>query len=151
VKAALAHLDTTDQSEHVVDAIRATVTDTDEDIAKMAADEAMTRRASTCSAPRATTPTGRWLRCRRISKPGGRTCWRAIPTSWRRTSCLPPPMQQGLPSNRRAHKKVNAPIIKLDLAWVPRLKRQRQKGSLRANDLHASRRSSSAISRRVLM
>jgi hypothetical protein len=45
VKVALVHLDTTGQSERVVDAIRATATDTDEDIAEMAADEAMTRRA----------------------------------------------------------------------------------------------------------
>jgi hypothetical protein len=45
VKVALVHLDTTGQSEGVVDAIRATVADTDEDIAEVAADEAMTRRA----------------------------------------------------------------------------------------------------------
>jgi hypothetical protein len=45
VKVALVHLDATDQSERVVDAIRATATDTEEDIAEMAADEAMTRRA----------------------------------------------------------------------------------------------------------
>jgi hypothetical protein len=42
---ALVHLDANDQSERVVDAIRATATDTEEDIADMAADEAMTRRA----------------------------------------------------------------------------------------------------------
>ena len=36
VKVALAHLDTTGQSERVADAIRATVADTDEDIAEMA-------------------------------------------------------------------------------------------------------------------
>src|SRR3954452_338275 len=45
VKVALVHLDTTGQSERVVDAIRATVADTDEDIAEMEADEAMTRQA----------------------------------------------------------------------------------------------------------
>lgn len=45
VKVALVHLDATNQSERVVDAIRATVTDTEEHIAEMAADEAMTRRA----------------------------------------------------------------------------------------------------------
>src|SRR3984893_9755442 len=45
VKVALVHLDTTNQSERVVDAIRATVTDTDEDITEMETDEAMTRRA----------------------------------------------------------------------------------------------------------
>jgi hypothetical protein len=44
VKVALVHLDTTGHSERVVDAIRATV-DTDEDIAEVEADEAMTRRA----------------------------------------------------------------------------------------------------------
>jgi hypothetical protein len=42
---ALVHLDTTGQSERVVDAIRATAADTDEDIAEMEEDEVMTRRA----------------------------------------------------------------------------------------------------------
>ena len=41
---ALVHLDTTGQSERVVDAIRATA-ETDEDMADMEADEAMTRHA----------------------------------------------------------------------------------------------------------
>jgi hypothetical protein len=45
VKVALVHLDTTGQSERVVDAIRATAADTDGDIADMAADEVMTRSA----------------------------------------------------------------------------------------------------------
>ena len=45
VKVALVHLDTTGQSERVVDAIRATVADTQQDLTDMAADEAMTRRA----------------------------------------------------------------------------------------------------------
>jgi hypothetical protein len=42
---ALVHLDTTDQFERVLDAIRATATDTDDDIAEMETDEAMTIRA----------------------------------------------------------------------------------------------------------
>ena len=45
VKVALVHLDATDQSERVVDAIRATVDQTAEDIREMEEDEAMTRRA----------------------------------------------------------------------------------------------------------
>jgi hypothetical protein len=45
VKVALVHLDTSGQSERVVDAIRATVADTQEDVTDMAADEAMTREA----------------------------------------------------------------------------------------------------------
>jgi hypothetical protein len=45
VKVALVHLDDAGQSESVVDAIRATATDTEEEMADMAADEAMTRRA----------------------------------------------------------------------------------------------------------
>ena len=45
VKVALVHLDTTGQSERVVDAIRATVADTQEDMTDMAADETMTRDA----------------------------------------------------------------------------------------------------------
>jgi hypothetical protein len=44
-KVALVHLDATGQSERVVDAIRATASDTDDDIRKMDEDEAMTRRA----------------------------------------------------------------------------------------------------------
>ena len=44
-KVALVHLDTTGPSERVIDAIRATVADTDGDIAEMETDEAMTRRA----------------------------------------------------------------------------------------------------------
>ena len=45
VKAALVHLDATDQSERVVDAIRATAEDTAADIQDLDEDEAMTRRA----------------------------------------------------------------------------------------------------------
>jgi hypothetical protein len=45
VKVALVHLDTSGQSERVVDAIRATVADTQEDMTDMAADEAITRDA----------------------------------------------------------------------------------------------------------
>jgi hypothetical protein len=45
VKVALVHLDATDQSERVVDAIRATASDTHDDIREMDEDEAMTRRA----------------------------------------------------------------------------------------------------------
>src|SRR6476469_8884845 len=45
VKMALVHLDTTGQSERVVDAIRAMTADTEEDISDATSDEAMTRRA----------------------------------------------------------------------------------------------------------
>lgn len=45
VKLALVHLDTSGQSERVVDAIRATVADTQQEMTDMAADEAMTRDA----------------------------------------------------------------------------------------------------------
>lgn len=45
VKMALVHLDTTDQTERVVDAIRATDADTEADIRDIGDDEAMTRRA----------------------------------------------------------------------------------------------------------
>ena len=45
VKMALVHLDATDQTERVVDAIRATDADTDADIRDIGDDEAMTRRA----------------------------------------------------------------------------------------------------------
>ena len=45
VEAALLHLDASSQCEGVVDAIRATQADTEEDIADLEADEALTRRA----------------------------------------------------------------------------------------------------------
>ena len=45
VKVALVHLDTTGPSERVIDAIRATVADTNENIAAVESDEAMTRHA----------------------------------------------------------------------------------------------------------
>src|SRR6516165_1724105 len=45
VKSALVHLDDKGQSECVIDAIRATAADTEEDLADVVADEAMTRRA----------------------------------------------------------------------------------------------------------
>src|SRR6516225_8044339 len=45
VKVALVHLDTTGQSERVVNAIRATAAETEEDIREIQEDEAMTRRA----------------------------------------------------------------------------------------------------------
>ena len=45
VKVALVHLDTSGQSERVVDAIRTTVEDTQDDMTDMAADETMTRDA----------------------------------------------------------------------------------------------------------
>ena len=44
-KPSLVHLDATDQSERVIDAIRATANDTAQDIVEMEEDEAMTRRA----------------------------------------------------------------------------------------------------------
>ena len=45
VKVSLVHLDATDQSERVIDAIRATADDTAQDIAELEEDETMTRRA----------------------------------------------------------------------------------------------------------
>src|SRR5262249_51325429 len=45
VKVALVHLDVPGQSERVVDAIRATGSETEDDMADVAADEAMTRSA----------------------------------------------------------------------------------------------------------
>jgi hypothetical protein len=45
VKAALVHLSATGQSEHVVDAVRTTATDTDDDIRDMMEDETVTLRA----------------------------------------------------------------------------------------------------------
>jgi hypothetical protein len=47
VKAALVHLDATDETERVVDAIRATASDTEREVADIEEDEAMTRHALT--------------------------------------------------------------------------------------------------------
>ena len=55
---ALVHLDTTGQSERVVDALCATATDTDDDIAEMETDEAMTHAAA---AQRPASYYRRWL------------------------------------------------------------------------------------------
>ena len=38
----------------------------------------------------------RWRRCAKIPGNGGRTCWHATPTNWRRTRCPPPPDAEGL-------------------------------------------------------
>jgi hypothetical protein len=45
VKVALVHLDATDESERVIDAIRSTASDTENNVREMQADEAMTLRA----------------------------------------------------------------------------------------------------------
>jgi hypothetical protein len=45
VKAAVVHLDAADQSQRVVDAIRATASDTEDDVRELQDDEEITRRA----------------------------------------------------------------------------------------------------------
>ena len=52
VKVALVHLDATGQSEGVVDAIRATAAETEDDIREMLDDEVMTRRVPRRDVPR---------------------------------------------------------------------------------------------------
>ena len=60
MKAALVHLDATQQFEKVIDAIRATPAETTEDLADLEEDEAMTRRAlDLLGAPARRTPTAR--------------------------------------------------------------------------------------------
>ena len=92
VKVALVHLDATEQSERVIDAIRATADDTAQDIAEMEADEAMTRRAlDLLGSTRNDAYEAALAALARIRGNGGQNCWRAIPTSWKRTRRLQPP------------------------------------------------------------
>jgi hypothetical protein len=70
VKAALVHLGATDQSERVVDALRATASDTEDDI-RGCRTRAMTRRARPARLP-AQTPTRSAGRAARIRRNGGR-------------------------------------------------------------------------------
>lgn len=55
-RVALVHLDSTDLSERVTDAVRATAADTEDDIREMQEDEAMTRRALDLLASRGNDP-----------------------------------------------------------------------------------------------
>jgi hypothetical protein len=93
VKAALAHLDTADQSECVSAAVQSTAADTDEDMADMAADETMTRRAlELLASKRNDAYEARWRRCVRTPRLGGQTCLPAIGMNSKRMSDQPPPM-----------------------------------------------------------
>jgi hypothetical protein len=92
VKVALAHLDATAQSERVVDAIRATAIDTEEDIREMEEDEAMTRRAlDVLDSPRNDRYEAALAALPRIRGTGGWTCWPATPTNWMKARNSPPP------------------------------------------------------------
>ncbi|KAF0128000.1 MAG: hypothetical protein FD152_2411 [Xanthobacteraceae bacterium] len=96
VKVALVHLDATDQSERVVDAIRTTAADTEDDVREMRDDEAMTRRALDLLGSRCNNdPYEAALAAQREDT---RAWWAgpdmrspAIPTNWRRTRNPPPP------------------------------------------------------------
>ena len=101
VKVALVHLDTNGQSERVVDAIRATVADTQEDLTDMAADEAMTRRAlELLGSRRNDVPP--WRHCARISKPGGQTRSPAIQTNSEKAKSQPPPTSKACAASSKA-------------------------------------------------
>ena len=85
VKVALVHLDATGQSERVVDAIRATAADTEDDIREMEDDEAMTRRALDLLGSRRNDAYEAALAAlREDTRDGGPTCLPAIPTNERR-------------------------------------------------------------------
>ena len=80
-KIAVVHIDATDGSEDVGEAIRATQADTDEDVRDLEEDEAMTRRAlDQLGSQRADAYEPRWRRCARIRAPGGRTRSPSTPT-----------------------------------------------------------------------
>jgi hypothetical protein len=102
VKMALVHLDTNGQSERVVDAIRATVADTREDLTDMAADEALScsRTARFQAKRRPTRPP--WRHCARISKLSGQTRSPAIQTNLQKTKTQPPPMSRACAASSKA-------------------------------------------------
>ena len=103
VEVALVHIDAAGQSERVVDAIRATDADTQEDIRDMEEDEAMTRRALDLLGSRRNDAYEAALAVlREDTRSGGRTCWPAIPTNWRRTRNPPPPTPTGCAAFWRA-------------------------------------------------
>ena len=121
VKVALVHLDTSGQSERVVDAIRATVADTQEDMTDMAADEAMTRRCSR---------TARFQAKRRLrGRPGGiargytnlvggyarqrsRRTWRRQRASYRRRrGPAPLPRRRGAAVVREPAEGIGQPAV----------------------------------------
>ena len=78
MRMAPAHLDATNPSERVIDAIRATASDTEKDV-RDTGRRVTTQCALELLTPGATTPIRRrWHCCRRIRKLGGRTGWRAI-------------------------------------------------------------------------
>jgi hypothetical protein len=89
------HLDVSDQSERVVDAIRATAAGTEDDIRDTQDDEALTRRALDLLGSRRNDAYElRWRRSARIRGASEPTCSPAIPTNCRRTRNPPAPTQR---------------------------------------------------------
>ena len=102
VKVALVHLDTTGQSERVVDAIRATTADTEEDIADMETDEAMTRRAPELLGSKRNDAYEAALAALREDTLGGRTRSPAIQTKLEKAKSLPPLMSRACAASSKA-------------------------------------------------
>jgi hypothetical protein len=96
VKVALVNVDAEVQSEWVVDAIRTTTTETEEEIREMQEDEAMTWRAMKLLSSKRNDAYEAALAALRedIPRLGGPICWPATPTRRRRASSLPPPMSR---------------------------------------------------------
>lgn len=102
-KVALVHLDTDGQSERVVNAIRATVADTQEAMTDMAVDEAMTRRALELLGSRRNDAYEAALAaCASIRKLGGRTRSPVIQTNLGKTKSQPPPMSRACDASSKA-------------------------------------------------
>ena len=94
-KAALVHLGVSDESESASDAVRTTAADTDEDMADMEADEAITRRALDLLGSRRNDAYEAALAVlREDTKDWWQRCLPAIRTKWRRGRSRPPPMSR---------------------------------------------------------
>ena len=103
VKVALVHLDTTGQSERVVDAIRATAADTEEDIADMTADEAMTRRAlELLGSKRNDAYEAALAALREDTQAWWADMLARDPDEWRRAKSQPPPMSRACAASSKA-------------------------------------------------
>jgi hypothetical protein len=103
VEVALVHLDATDQSGRVVDAIRATRDETREDMREMEEDEAMTRCALDLLGSRRNDRYEAALAALRAdTRDWWADLWRASPTNWRRAKSRPPPTRPACTASSKA-------------------------------------------------
>jgi hypothetical protein len=99
-KAALVDVGEADPSWRVADAVRAVAADTHTDLADLAENETLTRRALELLGSQRNDAYEATLR-ERTRGPGGRTRWRAMPTNWTRTRRPPPPTPRACAASLR--------------------------------------------------